>query len=103
MTQFENVTIVKAVNSYFEGQVTSRTILFPDGTKKSLGVMLPGEYEFGTDTKELMEIMSGELTVLLPGASDWQAIKGGESFDVPASSQFQVKVKTITDYCCSYG
>lgn len=103
MAQFENVTVVKVVNSYFEGQVTSRTIIFPDGTKKSLGVMLPGDYEFGTDTKELMEIMSGELAVLLPGSSDWQPIKGGQSFDVPASSKFQVKVKTITDYCCSYG
>ncbi len=103
MAQFENVTVVKEVNSYFEGKVTSRTILFPDGTKKSLGVMLPGDYEFGTDTKELMEIMSGELDVLLPASSDWQPIKGGQSFDVPASSKFQVKVKTITDYCCSYG
>ena len=103
MAQFENVTVIKEVNSYFEGKVTSRTIIFPDGTKKSLGVMLPGDYEFGTDTKELMEIMSGELDVLLPGSSDWQSIKGGQSFDVPASSKFQVKVKTITDYCCSYG
>ena len=103
MAQFENVTVVKEVNSYFEGKVTSRTIIFPDGTKKSLGVMLPGDYEFGTDTKELMEIMSGELDVLLPGSSDWQHITGGQSFDVPASSKFQVKVKIITDYCCSYG
>lgn len=103
MAQFENVTVIKDVNSYFEGRVTSRTIVFSDGTKKSLGVMLPGDYEFGTDTKELMEIMSGELDVLLPGSSDWQSIKGGQSFDVPASSKFQVKVKTITDYCCSYG
>lgn len=103
MAQFENVTVVKEVNSYFEGKVTSRTIIFPDGTKKSLGVMLPGDYEFGTDTKELMEIMSGELDALLPGSSDWQSIKGGQSFDVPGSAKFQVKVKTITDYCCSYG
>lgn len=102
MAQFENVTVVKAVNAYFEGQVTSRTIIFSDGTKKSLGVMLPGDYEFGTDTKEIMEIMSGELDVLLPSASDWQTIKGGQSFEVPASTKFQVKVKTITDYCCSY-
>ena len=103
MTQIENVTVVKEMNSYFEGKVTSRTIIFPDGTKKSLGVMLPGDYEFGTDTKELMEIMSGELDVLLPGSSDWQSIKGGQAFDVPASAKFQVSVKTFTDYCCSYG
>lgn len=103
MAQFDNVTVIKEVNSYFGGKVTSRTIIFPDGTKKSLGVMLPGDYEFGTDTKELMEIMSGELDVLLPDSSDWQSIEGGKSFDIPVSSKFQVKVKTITDYCCSYG
>jgi len=102
MTQFKNVTILKQVNSYFEGKVTSRTVIFSDGTKKSLGVMLPGTYEFGTDTKEVMEIMSGELEVSLPGSSDWQVIDGGQSFEVPASSKFQVKVKAVTDYCCSY-
>ena len=102
MTQFENVTVLKEVNSYFEGNVTSRTIIFWDGTKKSLGVMLPGTYEFGTDCKEIMEIVSGELDLLLLGSSDWQTIKGGQSFEVPASSKFQVKVKAIVDYCCSY-
>ncbi len=102
MPEFRNITVIKAVNSYFDGRVTSRTVVFPDGTKKSLGVMLPGEYEFGTEDKEVMEIMSGKLEVLLPDASDWQAVSGGESFEVPASSKFQVKVQTITDYCCSY-
>ena len=101
MSQFENVTIVKAANIYFDGKVTSRTVIFPDGTRKTLGIMLPGEYEFGTEAKELMEIQAGELDVLLPGA-DWQTIKGGQSFEVPANSKFQLKVKAATDYCCSY-
>ena len=102
MSQFDNVTVIKPVNSYFDGNVTSRTVIFPDGSKQSLGVMLPGEYEFGTDLKEIMEIMSGELDVLLPGKTEWQAITGGQSFEVPASSKFQLKIKTLTDYCCSY-
>lgn len=102
MSQFENVTVIKEVNAYFEGKVTSRTVVFADGTKKTLGVMLPGEYEFGTDSPEIMEIMSGELDVLLPGATDWQSITGGQSFDVPGSAKFQVRVKAIADYCCSY-
>jgi uncharacterized protein YaiE (UPF0345 family) len=102
MPRFENVSVVKAANVYFEGRVTSRSILFPDGSKKSLGVMLPGEYEFGTDEKEVMEILSGELEVLLPDSSKWQAIKGGEAFEVPPSSKFKVKVHSVTDYCCSY-
>ena len=102
MSTFENVTIVKAANVYFDGKVTSRSIEFPDGSKKSLGVMLPGEYEFGTAEKEIMEIIAGKLDVLLPDSSDWVSIKGGESFDVPASSKFQIRVHSITDYCCSY-
>jgi len=102
MQQFDNVSVVKAANVYFDGRVTSRTVLFPDGSKKTLGVMLPGDYEFGTAEKELMEITAGELDILLPGSSEWQAVKGGESFEVPASSRFKLKVKSVTDYCCSY-
>ena len=102
MSQFKNVTVIKEVNAYFEGKVTSRTVVFADGTKKTLGVMLPGEYEFGTDSPEIMEIMSGDLDVLLPGANDWQSITSGQSFEVPGASKFQVKVKAIADYCCSY-
>lgn len=102
MSTFENTTVTKEVNAYFDGRVTSRSIVLPGGSEKSLGVMLPGEYEFGTDVEELMEIMSGELDVMLPGATDWQAFKGGESFRVPASSKFQLKIRTLTDYCCSY-
>jgi len=102
MSEFKNVTAVKEANVYFDGKVTSRTLLFPDGSRKTLGIMLPGEYEFGTASKEVMEIVSGDLEVLLPGASGWKAVKGGESFEVPAHSKFKLKVRTITDYCCSY-
>ena len=102
MAKFENVEVELAGNSYFDGAVTSRTLNFPDGSKKTLGFMLPGEYEFGTAAAELMEITSGDLDVKLPGSDVWVSVKGGESFDVPANSKFQVKVKTITDYCCTY-
>ena len=99
---FENVTIKKAVNSYFDGKVTSRTVTFADGEVKSLGIMLPGAYKFGTEDKEIMEILSGDLIVKLPKSETWKNIKGGESFEVPANSSFEVKVAEITDYCCSY-
>ena len=89
-------------NSYFDGAVTSRTVLFADGSRKTLGFMLPGEYEFGTAQAELMEITSGQLEVKLPGSEAWQTINGKESFNVPANSKFQLKVLTIVDYCCSY-
>jgi len=102
MSQFENVTVVKKANTYFDGNVTSRTVLFADGSKKTLGIMMPGEYEFGTDAAEIMEILAGELTVLLPGAADWQTFTGGDSFRVAANSRFKLKVAKLTDYCCSY-
>jgi hypothetical protein len=102
MASFENVNIEIQGNSYFDGAVTSRTVNFADGSRKTLGFMLPGEYEFGTAAAELMEITSGELEVKLPGSDAWVSIKGGESFNVPANAKFQVKVSAITDYCCSY-
>lgn len=102
MSEFTNVTIVKAANVYFDGKVTSRTVKFADGSVKTLGFMLPGEYEFGTAKPEIMEILAGELDVMLPGAEEWQAVKGGESFDVPGDSKFQLRIKTGTDYCCSF-
>lgn len=102
MSEFKNVTVVKKANVYFDGKVTSRTVVFADGSKKTLGVMLPGEYEFNTADKEVMEILSGDLEVLLPGASGWKTIKGGEAFEVPANSKFSLRIKALTDYCCSF-
>ena len=102
MPEFKNVTVIKKANVYFDGKVTSRTVMFPDGSKKTLGVMLPGEYEFSTADKEVMEIQAGDLEVLLPGSAGWKTVNEGDSFDVPAQSTFRLKVKTVTDYCCSY-
>jgi len=103
MSSFENVKIDTAANIYFDGKVTSRRVTFPDGSFKTLGIMLPGEYEFKTEAKELMEISSGELTILIAGDSQWQEITGGMSFKVPENSSFKLKVNKVTDYCCSYG
>lgn len=102
MTEFTNVTIDTQANIYFDGKVTSRKITFNDGSFKTLGIMMPGDYKFGTSERELMEITAGDCEILLPGSSDWQSIKGGESFYVPANSEFEIKAKTIVDYCCSY-
>jgi len=102
MSEFTNVTVIKKANVYFDGQVTSRTILFPDGTKKTLGIMQPGDYEFGTEAAEVMEILAGELDILLPGKENWQQVGAGDSFEVPANSSFKLKIKKLTDYCCSY-
>lgn len=100
--RFEHVAVVKNANVYFNGNVTSRTVLFPDGTRKTLGVMLPGSYEFGTGVAELMEVLGGEMKVLLPGAADWHVYKAGESFNVPANAKFNLQITAVADYCCSY-
>ncbi len=102
MSQFTNVSIIKKANIYFDGKVSSRTICFADGSKKTLGIMLPGEYTFTTDAKELMEILSGSLQVQLPGSKEWRDCSGGTAFEVPAKSSFSLKIATITDYCCSF-
>lgn len=102
MTAFANVTIAKQANIYFDGKVTSRTITLNDGSVKTLGIMLPGEYEFSTAKPEFMEIISGELSVQLPGLDEWVAVTGGQNFNVPGNAKFRLKVTTVTDYCCSY-
>ncbi len=101
MSQFTNVSITREANIYFDGKVTSRSVHFADGTKKTLGIMLPGDYEFNTEAKELMEILSGDLEIQLVG-DDWRKISDGESFEVPANSSFKLKISKVTDYCCSY-
>jgi purine/pyrimidine-nucleoside phosphorylase len=102
MSQFTNVTVIKKANVYFDGKVTSRTVVFADSSKKTLGIMLPGQYSFNTADKEIMEILAGDLEVQLPGSDRWKKVKGGEAFEVPAHSKFTVKVTAITDYICSF-
>ena len=99
---FDNITIVKKANVYFGGKVTSRTIVFPDGTKKTLGFMMPGDYEFNTGTREIMEVLDGEMDVLLPGTTEWHMYSTGQSFEVQQHSTFKLKLKGMADYCCSY-
>jgi uncharacterized protein YaiE (UPF0345 family) len=102
MTELKNVNIAKAANIYFDGNVTSRTVTLADGSIKTLGIMMPGEYTFATAEKELMEITAGEVEILLPNETIWQRISGGEQFYVDANAKFDIKVKSIADYCCSY-
>jgi len=102
MSEFTNVTVVKKANIYFDGKVTSRTVIFADGSRKTLGVLLPGEYNFNTGAKELMEIQAGLMEVQVAGENSWRTVKGGESFEVPANSSFTMRVKEVSDYICSF-
>ena len=102
MSKFESVKVVKAANIYFDGKVTSRTVEFADGSIKTLGIMLPGEYKFNTGKPELMEIQSGQLSYCLAGETQWHNVKGGQSFNVPGNSYFELKVAHVADYICSF-
>jgi uncharacterized protein YaiE (UPF0345 family) len=101
VSEYKDVTVVREANIYFDGAVTSRTVLFASGCKKTLGIAQPGEYTFNTAAPELMEILAGELEVQVAGGA-WQQVKGGESFEVPANSSFTMKVTKVVDYCCSF-
>lgn len=102
MSSFKNVTVQKEANVYFGGNVSSRTVTLEDGSVKTLGFMMPGDYEFGTAAPELMEIYSGEMEVKLPGSDAWKTIKDGESFEVEGNSSFTVRARSHIDYCCTY-
>lgn len=101
MSDFENIKIAKKANILYDGHVTSRTIEFADGSKKTLGIMLPGEYEFTTIHENVIDVQSGELEVLLP-AQEWKKIVAPQTFKVPANSRFKLKIVSLIDYCCSF-
>lgn len=101
-SEFGNATIIKKANQYFDGQVTSRTVIESDGSTKTLGIMMPGTYTFGTNEAEHMEILAGHVEVEFSDDSNKETIKGGEYFEVPANSSFEIKVLEVTDYCCTY-
>jgi len=101
--EFGNASIIKKANIYFEGNVTSRTVIQSNGEKKTLGIMMPGSYTFGTEDAEHMEIIAGHVEVEIKGEEgNMEIIKGGEYFEVPANSSFDIKVLEPTDYCCTY-
>ena len=90
--QFSNVTAVAKANVYFDGKVVSHSILFADGSKKTLGLIYPGSYHFGTDAAERMEISDGACEVVLDGQTEKQSYAAGTHFDVPAKSGFTIEV-----------
>ncbi|WPP01449.1 pyrimidine/purine nucleoside phosphorylase [Pseudomonas sp. HR96] len=89
------------VNEYFDGTVKSIAFEAPEGPA-TIGVMAPGEYEFGTAQREIMHVVSGALVVKLPDGDDWETFEAGSQFNVPANSKFQLKVAVETAYLCQY-
>lgn len=103
MSQFDNVSVLKRANVYFDGKCVSHTVILPDGTRKSVGVILPAKLLFSTGAPEVMELLEGECKVTLPGETEGRTYKGGESFTVPGNSSFQIDVAETLHYVCHFG
>jgi uncharacterized protein YaiE (UPF0345 family) len=102
-TQFAGVTVHTKANVYFDGKVASHTVLMPDGAKKTLGLIWPGSYHFGTGAPERMEIVAGACRVTLDGSTTVKDYAAGTFFDVPGKSGFTIEVKAgLCEYICSF-
>jgi purine/pyrimidine-nucleoside phosphorylase len=103
MSSFPNVTVDAKANVYFDGQVVSHTIHFADGTRKTLGLIYPGKFHFGTAAPERMEIIAGNCEINLDGTAETLTIEAGSAFDVAGNSGFTIKVEEgICEYICSF-
>jgi hypothetical protein len=101
--QFTNVTATCKANIYFDGRVVSHTIIFADGSRKTLGLIYPGTYRFNTGVAERMEIIAGASRVRIAGQGDWIGFLADTWFDVPANSFFEIEVgEGHTEYICSF-
>ena len=102
-SQFDGVSVLCKANVYFDGKVTSHTILFPDGARKSIGLIYAGTFNFGTDAAERMDIIAGSCRVKIAGESEYKTYEAGSFFDVPAKSSFDIEIESgIAEYVCTY-
>jgi uncharacterized protein YaiE (UPF0345 family) len=102
-SQFANVTVVAKANVYFDGKVVSHTVLLANGEKKTLGLIWPGSYHFGTGAPERMEITAGACRVTLDGQVATKDYAAGTAFDVPGKSGFTIEVQGgLCEYICSF-
>ena len=102
MPQFDNVSVVKKANVYFEGRCISHTVLFPDGSKKTVGLVLPSTLTFNTGSPEVMEGVGGNCRVRLKGETDWKSYSAGQSFSIPGNSSFEISCDEPYHYVCHF-
>ncbi|MGE5384862.1 MAG: pyrimidine/purine nucleoside phosphorylase [Betaproteobacteria bacterium] len=105
MAQFDKVSVIKKANIYFDGKCISHTVVFPDDTRKTLGVILPSSLTFNTGAPEVMEGVGGSCRVRLKGESEWKTYGEGQSFKVPGNSSFEIEVAEggAYHYVCHFG
>jgi purine/pyrimidine-nucleoside phosphorylase len=102
MAQFDKVSVVKKANVYFDGKCVSHTVMLADGTKKTVGVILPSSLTFNTGAPEVMEGVGGTCRVRLRGENEWKAWGEGESFAVPGDSSFEIACDEPYHYVCHF-
>lgn len=103
-TELSGVTLSTKANVYFDGKVVSHSVTLAGGAKKTVGVIYPGEYHFGTDAPERMEIVAGRCEVRIDGGDAWKSYGAGDAFDVAGDSGFTIRVSDgLTEYVCSFG
>ena len=102
-TQVDHVSVIKKSNIYFDGKCVSHTILFADGSKKTIGVIFPSKLTFNTGAPEIMEVTGGKCRVLLAAGSDWKTYEAGQQFEVPGNSSFDIETLETLDYVCHFG
>ncbi len=101
--QLDNVSVLKKSNVYFDGKCVSHTVLAPDGTRKTVGVIFPSTLTFNTGAPEIMELVAGRCRVRRTGESEWTSYEGGQSFSVPGNSRFEIETLETLDYVCHFG
>ena len=102
-TQFDNVSVIKKANLYVDGKCVSHNIVLADGSKKSVGVIFPSSLVFNTGAPEIMELNAGKCRIRLKGESEWKTYEGGQSFNVPGNSSFDIETIETLDYVCHFG
>ena len=103
MSQFDQVSVVKKANIYFDGKCVSHSVLWADGTRKTLGVIFPSTLTFTTGAPETMEIIAGQCRVKLAGSPTWRTVAAGGQFSVPGESSFEIETIETLDYVCHFG
>ena len=101
-TQFDNVSVVKKANIYFDGKCVSHTVIFADGTRKTIGVIFPSSLTFNTGAPEIMELNAGKCRIRLKDEPEWKTYEGGQSFNVPGNSSFDIETLETLDYICHF-
>jgi uncharacterized protein YaiE (UPF0345 family) len=103
MSNFDNVSVDKKANVYFAGKCVSHTVVFADGTRKSIGVIFPSTLTFNTGAAETMELNAGKCRVRMKNEQEWRSYNAGEKFSVPANSAFDIEITEMVDYVCHFG